>query len=250
MSASNNQTKNTALQDLFQVGAHFGYSRSRNHPSAKTFIFGYKNRSAIIDLTKTVEALERAKQLLQTLASEGKMVLWVATKDEARKLVDHIASELNLPWVSLRWLGGTLTNFAQIKSRVDRLAELKTQKERGDWAAFTKKERLLLDREIARLERYLSGLSNLVKLPAALVVVDSNEERIAVAEAQKMNIPVISLSGSDCDVSRIDYPIIANDANQESIGFFLRALAGAYQVGRTLAVTPAAVEPAPPAPTN
>ncbi len=229
MSAPNNEPLSANLQDLFQAGAHFGYSRSRNHPSAKPFIFGYKNRSAIIDLTKTVESLERAKGLLQALATEGKMILMVGTKDEARRLVEKTASELNVPWVSLRWLGGTLTNFAQIKSRVDRLGELKTQKERGDWAVFTKKERLLLDREIDRLERYLSGLVSLTQLPAALVVIDSAEEAIAVAEANKMNIPVISLSGSDCDVSQVTYPVMANDANQDSISFFLRAVAEAYR---------------------
>lgn len=238
MSAKNNEPMSANLQDLFQAGAHFGYSRSRNHPSAKPFIFGYKNRSAIIDLTKTLEALDRAKAVLRTLATEGKMILLVGTKDEARRSVEKTATELNMPWVSLRWLGGTLTNFAQIKSRVDRLGELKTQKERGDWSVYTKKERLLLDREINRLERYLSGLVNLAQLPAALVVIDSAEEAIAVAEANKMNIPVISLSGSDCDVSQVAYPVMANDANQDSISFFLRAVAEAYRAVPAPTTTP------------
>lgn len=230
------------IKELFAAGAHFGYSRSRNHPSAKSFVFGYKNRSAVIDLTKTIESLERAKGFVRTLGMEGKMILLVGTKEEARELVEKAAEDLGMPWITLRWLGGTLTNFAQIRSRSERLAELKNQKEKGDWSAFTKKERLLLDREVARLTRYLGGLVSLTKLPDALLVIDSAEEKIAVLEARKMKIPLVSLSGSDCDLGQVDYPVVANDANRQSIAFFLDSLTEAYRAGRS-SVPPPAVLP-------
>jgi len=221
--------KDSLIKILFEAGAHFGYSKSRSHPSIRNHLFGFKNRSAIIDLEKTVADLERAKEFVRSLAKEGKVILFVGNKDEARGAVIKAAEQLNMPYVASRWLGGTFTNFAQIKSRIDRLALLKDQRANGELLEkYTKKECLLFDKEIAKLERYLGSLSSLNKLPAAVVVVDADHERIVVTEAAKVNIPVISISGSDNDIRGIAYPIVANDSSVTSIKLFLEELVRAY----------------------
>ncbi len=222
------------IRKLFEAGGHFGYSKSRNHPSTRDFIFTYKNRSAIIDLEKAAESLDRACNFIQTIATDNKLLLLVGNKEEAKALVKRTAEVLDLPYVASRWLGGTLTNFSQIKSRIDRLADLKTKRETGELAKYTKKERLMIDKEIVRLERYLASLNGLDKLPAAVVVIDADHERIVVAEAQKVGIPIISLSGSDNDLRGIDYPIVINDANISSLAIVLEQLAMAYERGRLL----------------
>lgn len=233
----------TVIKELFQVGAHFGFSKSRSHPSVKGAIFGFKNRSAVIDLEQTLVALERAKAFLRGLGLEGKQVLLVGNKDEARQIVRQAAEQIDQPYVVSRWLGGTFTNFPQIKSRVDHLADLKSKREKGELDKYTKKERLQFDKEITKLERYLDGLATLGKLPAAVLVIDSGHEQIVVTEARQMKIPVVSLSGTDCDVRGIAYPIIANDSSIQSIEFFVKQLAAAYEAGKQ-AVPPPVAEPA------
>ncbi len=223
---------------MFQVGAHFGFSKARSHPSVKNAIFGFKNRSAVIDLEQTMAALERAKQFVKGLGLEGKPLLLVGNKDEARHIMRQAAESLNMSYVTSRWLGGTLTNFSQIKSRVDHLVDLKSKREKGELDRYTKKERLQFDQEINKLERYLNGLVTLTKLPAAVLVIDSDHEHIVVAEAQKTKIPVISLSGTDCDIRGIDYSIVANDASLQSIEFFVQQLVVAYQEGQAMKPAP------------
>lgn len=227
------------IKEMFAAGAHFGYSRTRNHPSTRSFIFGYKNRSAVIDLAKTREQLELAKDFLRQLASEGKQILFVGNKDEAKHVVRQAAEGLGMPHVSIRWLGGTLTNFPQLKNRVEKLQELKNGRDTGAWLEYTKKERLMMERKIARLERYFSTLVSLSRLPAALVVVDSKEEETAISEAKALGLPIVSLSNTDCDLRGIDFPIVANDGSVASIKFFVEQLAGAYEEGkRMVAVSP------------
>lgn len=226
--------KDGLIKTLFAAGAHFGYSKARSHPSVKNYIFGFKNRSAVIDLEQTVTGLEQAKAFIKTLASEGKQILLVGNKDEAKDAVRKAAERIDMPFVASRWLGGTFTNFGQIKSRLDRLALLKEQRASGELLEkYTKKERLLIDKEITRLERYLGSLSNLGKLPAAVIVIDADQERIVVTEASQVGVPVISISGSDNDIRGIAYPIVANDANTASIKLLLDELVGAYELGRS-----------------
>jgi small subunit ribosomal protein S2 len=246
----------TANQDdglvrrLLEAGAHYGYSKTRNHPSTAPFIYGFKNRSAIIDLEKTVSALERARQFLAEVAATGKQVLWVGNKDEARGVVEQTAVALGAPYVASRWLGGTFTNYDQIKSRIDRLADLKAKRESGELGVYTKKEQLLFSREIAKLERYLASLSGFTGLPGAVVVADSNHEAIVVAEARKMGVPIVSLSNTDCDLRGIAYPIVVNDASAASLKIVLEILAAAYERGVTdraaAQVAAAATAPATP----
>lgn len=217
------------LERLFGVGAHFGYSKSRNHSSTRDFIFTYKNRSAVINLEATAEQLSKAKAFLADLGKSGKKILLVGNKSDIRSTVEMAAQKAGLPYVASRWLGGTFTNFSQIKSRIDRMVDLKEKRARGELSVYTKKEQLLFSQEISKLERYLASLTGLSALPAAVVVVDSAHEKIVVAEANKMKIPVVSLSNTDCDLRGLDYPIVANDGNIDTVKLLLEELIGAYE---------------------
>ncbi len=233
MSAEINSTaKEGLIKKLFELGAHFGYSKSRSHPSTGRYIYGWKNRQAILNLEKTAEGLERAAAYLASVGAEGKKVLFVGNKDEARLAVAAAAESLGMPYVINRWLGGTFTNFSQIRTRINRLTELKDQRERGELAKYTKKERLLIDREIAKLERFFGSLVGLEKLPAAVVVIDPRHEQIAVSEAAQLKIPVVALANSDCNVRGVAYPIVGNDGSTATIKYVLAELASAYERGR------------------
>lgn len=222
---------NTKIDEMLTAGAHFGYTRTRRHPSAKPYILGSKNRVDILNLEKTEVLADKAKEFVKSLATQSKTIIFVGSKPEARDVVKKTADELGMPYVVERWIGGTLTNFPEIKKRIDKLADLLESREKGATVVYTKKERLLIDREIERLQKYFAGLSSLKNLPAAIFVVDSKSESIAVEEALKMNIPVISLSNSDCDLRRITYPILGNDASVSSITFFVGEIAEAYKEG-------------------
>jgi len=228
------KVNNTRIDEMFKAGAHFGYSKTRRHPSVSQYIFGVKNKVEIINLERTDELLEKALTFIATLAKEGKQVLFVGGKNEARGALKIAAESVGMPFVDGRWIGGTLTNFPEIKKRLAKLEDLTKQKERGELSKYTKKERLMIDREIANLERFFSGISSLKDLPKAMVVIDSKKEEIAVTEAQKMNIPVIALSGTDCDISCINYPIVANDSAISSITFFANEMAKAYNKAKVL----------------
>lgn len=219
------------IKDMFAVGAHYGYTKTRRHPTTKPFLYGTKNRSDIIDLEKTATALGGAQAIMQTLGTTGKQVLFVGTKPEARDATIAAANALGMPYVDVRWIGGTLTNEKQIKSRVALFEELSEKKDKGelDLITKTKKEKLLLERKIAKLGKQFGGLTTLKGLPSLLVVVDSREEEIAVTEANKMGIPVIALCNTDCDIRTVAHPIIANDASKKSIEYFLNNLVAAYK---------------------
>lgn len=219
------------VRALFGVGAHYGYTRTRRHPSVAPFLYGTKNRTDIIDLEKTVAHMDAALEVLKTLGSTGKQVLFVGTKPEAKVAVKATAESLGMPYVEERWIGGTLTNEKQIRSRVTLLEDLAKKQENNelDTITKTKKERVLLERKIAKLERQFGGLVSLKGLPGALVVIDAKEESIAITEANQMGIPVIALCNTDCDIRTVAYPMIANDANKKSIEWFLNAFATAYK---------------------
>jgi small subunit ribosomal protein S2 len=220
------------VEALFSVGAHFGFVKSRRHPSVKPYIFGVKNKIEIFDLDKTKEALSNALELVKTLGSKNGVILFVGGKNEARDAVATVAGSINMPYVSGRFIGGTLTNFPEIKKRVEKLETLVSQKEKGELVKYTKKERLLIDRDIDKLREFFFGLSVMKHLPQAVFVVDAKRESIAVKEAQKMNIPVIALCGSDNNLDEVDYPIPGNDSSKQSIEFFLRRVAESYKAGQ------------------
>ncbi len=219
------------IESLFSAGAHFGFVKSRRHPSTKPFIFGAKNKIEIFDLEKTKVALDEALAFVETLGSKGATILFVGGKNEAKEAITSCANTLVQPYVAGRFIGGTLTNFSEIKKRVEKMEMLTTQKEKGELGKYTKKERLLIDREIDKLREFFFGLSTMKALPHALFVVDAKRESIAVKEAHMKNIPVIALCGSDNNLSEVDYPIPANDASRTSIEFFLREVAAAYTRG-------------------
>jgi small subunit ribosomal protein S2 len=228
------KVNNERIDQMFKAGAHFGYSKTRRHASTAPYIFGVKNRVEIIDLEKTDALLDKALAFISTLAKEGKQVLFVGGKNEARTALKIAAESIGMPFVDGRWIGGTLTNFPEIKKRLNKLEDLTKQKEKGELTKYTKKERLMIDREIANLDRFFSGISSLKDLPKALVVVDSTKEIIAVKEAQAMNIPVIALCGTDCNITDINYPIVANDSSTSSIAFFMNEIAKAYSKAKVL----------------
>jgi len=224
---------------LFNVGAHLGYSRARRHASMKHVIFGSKGTTDIIDLSKTSTMLEETLAFIRSLGSSNKVVLFVGGKPEIRDLVRESAETLNMPYVAGRWLGGTLTNFVEIKKRIQRLASLTGDRDAGVLAQkYTKKERVLLGREIAKLELNFGGMSGLERLPDALVVVDTRAEHIAVKEAKDLGIPVIGIMNSDCDLSQVSHPMVGNDASRASVQFFLTQAVDAYRTGTKGAVVP------------
>ena len=217
------------IESMFKAGAHYGYTRARRHPSTKSCVYGVKNRVEIIDLEKTKAQLDEAKKFIASMVKDGKQILFVSSKNEAKESIKTHALSIGMPYVAGRWIGGTLTNWTEIRKRVEKYLDLQTQKERGELGKYTKKERLMIDREIANLEDMFSGIVHLRGMPGALLVIDPKQEEIAVKEAQQMNIPVIALSNTDCNVGKIEYPIVANDANRASIGLFVSELAESYK---------------------
>ena len=215
-------TENTALVDrMIVVGAHYGFTRTRRHPSIKSFLYATKDRADMIDLSKTGTQLEIAKKFIESIVRSGKQVLFVGNKPEAQGLIKEYALAARMPYVANRWIGGALTNFGEIKKRIEKLHDLLDKKEKGELSVYTKKERLLIDRSIDKMDASFGGLSDMKQLPAALILVDSLYEDTALKEAIFMHIPVVSLSNTDCDVSKIEYPIVANDGSQISMKFFL-----------------------------
>ena len=227
----------SAIENLFKAGAHFAYSKSRRHPSAKPFIFGVKNKVEIFDLEKTEVELQKAKDFVKTFGETGAQILFVGGKNEAKEAIKNVAQSLNMPYVAGRWIGGSLTNFSEIRKRVIKLETLTSQKEKGELAKYTKKERLLIDRDIARLQMSFSGLVTMKELPKVMFVVDSKKEHIAVAEAKKNGVKIISLSGSDCDLGEVDYAIPGNDVSMHSIAYVVSEIASAYKEGLALRKT-------------
>jgi small subunit ribosomal protein S2 len=220
-----------AIEGLFRVGAHFAYSKSRRHPSVSPFIFGSKARVEIFDLEKTEESLTEAKAFVAGLGATGKQILFVSSKNEGKEAVHKGAEAVRQPFVAGRFIGGTLTNFSQIRKRVEKLERLLSERASGELTKYTKKERLLIDREIKTLEENFGGIVSMKSLPAAVFVVDSKREHIAVAEARQMKIPVIALLNSDCDLTEVDYPIPGNDSSRASIEYFVHEIVSAYRGG-------------------
>jgi len=223
--------KNISIDELAAVGAHFAYTPRRRHPSAKPYILGVKNKLEIFDLEKTAPLLEKALDFVRELGTKKSQIILVGGKKEAQESVRKAGEALGMPYVAGRWIGGTLTNFAQIRKRVEKLESLVSAREKGELGKYTKKERLLIDREIETLTKLFSGLSALKSLPKVILVIDSGFEHIAVAEAKTMGLPIVALNGSDCDLSMVNYPVPANDASKHSVGFFMEKITEAYKDG-------------------
>lgn len=236
--------KNPVIEKLFSVGAHFGYSPSRRHPSVSQYIFGAKGGVELFDLEQVAKLLSESLEFVAKLAGERKTILFVGGKAEAREALKRAAERLNQPYSAGRWIGGSLTNFGEIKRRLNRLDELSDMREKGELAKFTKKERLLIDREIVDLESMFGGLKGMTRNPDALFVIDPKQEAGAVAEANQLKIPVIALMNSDCDRKLVTYPIPANDAAREVIQYVLGEVADTYEKSLAPAVPAASAAPA------
>jgi len=221
-------TTNPTIDAMFSAGAHFGLGRSRRNPTVAPYIFTTKNRTDIFDLEKTETLLEQAKTFIATLAKESKTILFVGGKKEASAAVKSAAQTLNMPYVEGRWIGGSLTNFLQIRKRIDRYEKLVSDKEKGELAKYTKRERMLIDKEIAKLEKMFYGIVSLKKMPDAIFIVDPRHEDNAVAEALQLKIPIVAILGSDCNLEEVKYPILGNDGSKTSISFFLNEAVKAY----------------------
>lgn len=224
--------KNKSIESMFASGAHFGLGKSRRHPTISPFIFSTKNDTDIFDLEKTQALFEKAKTFVKSLARDNKTILFVGGKKEAFKTIRNSAELQGMPYVDGRWIGGTISNFVQIRKRIDRYEKLIADKEKGELAKYTKRERMLIDKEIASLEKMFLGIVSMKKIPDAFFVIDPRKERIAVKEALDAGIPVIALCGSDCDISDINYPIIGNDTSKMSIQYFVDEISKAYQEGK------------------
>lgn len=226
-------TNTAEIQKLYDAGAHFGYPRTRRHPSASPFLYTTKDRTDIFDLGVTQAKLDAAKLFAASLAASGKALLFVGGKNEAVSIVKDGAEKIGAPYCAGRWIGGTLTNFKNIRKRIERLEKLTTDKETGELEKkYTKKEQLLLQREVDGLLFRFGGITKMGDLPGALFVIDTRHEKTAVQEANQLGIPVIGLSSSDCDFSKIQYPIPGNDTSVKSIRVIVNEIASAYQEGR------------------
>jgi len=219
----------TIIEKMFKAGAHYGYSKTRRHPSVSSYIYATKNNSDIIDLEKTSVMLDTALEFVKNLGTKGKTILFVGTKPEAKVTINAVAESLNMPYVTERWIGGTLSNFTEIKKRITELENYHKDSVGGGLEKYTKKERVVMAKKMEKLARYYTGLLGLKKAPDALFIIDTRSEHIAATEARKSGIPVIALVNSDSNIKDIDYPIIGNDAGIPSIKFFATAILNAYK---------------------
>jgi len=221
------------LTQLIEAGAHFGHLTRRWNPKMKPYIFMEKNGIHIIDLKKTQKYLVDAAEELSKYAAEGKKVLFVGTKKQAKNVIETEAKRSSQNWVSERWLGGMLTNFATIRKSVKRLSNIEKQETDGTFDKITKKERLFLTREKDKLKKVLEGVESMSKLPGALFIVDIKKEAIAVQEAHRLNIPVFAIVDTNCDPDEVDYLIPANDDAVKTVEIITQFMADAVIEGET-----------------
>lgn len=231
------------VKDLIEAGVHFGHRASRWNPKMKPYIHGKRNLIHIIDLKETVRGLLRASKYFNHIAASGGLILFVGTKRQAAETIVEECARSGMPYVTERWLGGTLTNFRTIRSRLERLEELETILDGEQAASYSKKMISTLTRERRKIDRNLSGIRHMTRLPEALMVIDPRRESIAVAEARKLGIKVVAMTDTDCDPDLIDLPIPSNDDSMRSIELMMRRLTDAIIAGKASA-------PAEPEPTD
>ncbi len=227
------------IKQLLEAGAHFGHQTSRWHPHMKKYIFTKRNGIHIIDLEQTASMLDKACDFVSQVVADGGHILFVGTKKQAYETIEEEAKRCGMYYVNERWIGGVLTNFATIQARIDYLVRLEDQQTRGEFSRLPKKEALKLEEEISRLNRQMGGFKEMISLPTALFVVDPTKERIALAEAKRVGIPVVAITDTNCNPDEIDYPIPANDDAIRAIRLVCSKIADAVIEGNTdQAVTP------------
>ncbi len=220
-------------KDLLEAGVHFGHLKRKWHPRMAPYIFMEKNGIHILDLHKTAVKLEDAAEAIKQIAKSGKKVLFVATKKQAKDAIESRVQAINMPYVTERWPGGMLTNFATIRKAVRKMSSIDNMMKDGTFKVLSKRERLQITRQRAKLERDLGSISDLNRLPSALFIVDIKKEHIAVAEAKKLNIPTFAIVDTNSDPTVVDFPIPANDDASKSIDKVLEIITGAIAEGLT-----------------
>jgi len=218
-------------QEMLDAGVHFGHLKRKWHPKMAPFIFMEKNDIHLIDLNHTQSKLEEASNAIRSIVRSGRKVLFVATKKQAKEIIESEAQRLNMPYVTERWLGGMLTNFATVRKSIKKMSNIDKMEQNGTMATLSKKERLMISREKEKLQRVLGGIEELNRLPAALYIVDIKNEHIAVKEAQKLNIPTFAMVDTNSDPTQVDFPIPANDDATKSIALITRAIMDAVAQG-------------------
>lgn len=221
-----------SMKQLLEAGVHFGHQTRRWNPKMAPYIFTERNGIYIIDLQKTVKKVDEAYDFLRSVAEEGKSILFVGTKKQAQEAVKEEALKSGMFYVNERWLGGMMTNFATIRKSINRLKELEAMEEDGTFEVLSKKEVLALKREQEKLEKSLGGIKDMEELPDALFIVDPRKERIAVAEAKKLNIPIVAIVDTNCDPDEIDYVIPGNDDAIRAVKLLTSRMADAVIEGR------------------
>ena len=221
-----------SMKQLLEAGVHFGHQTRRWNPKMAEYIFTERNGIYIIDLQKTVKKLEEAYMFVRDIAADGGEILFVGTKKQAQDSVKEEAVRCGMPYVNARWLGGMLTNFNTIQKRIKRLAQLKAMEADGTFDLLPKKEVTKLNLEIEKLEKFMGGITDMKKQPAAMFIVDPRKERIAVLEAKKLGIPIVAIVDTNCDPDEVDYVIPANDDAIRAIRLIASTMANAVQEGR------------------
>ena len=228
---------NAMLKQLLEAGAHFGHHTSYWHPRMKKYIFTQRNGIHIIDLEQTVTMLEKACLFVQDLAARGQSILFVGTKKQAQPSIEEESMKCGMSYVNQRWLGGMLTNFSVIQARIDHLVRLENRRDKGEFDVLPKKERVKLEKEIFRLNTQMGGFKEMTALPSALFIADPIKDKIAFAEAKKMDIRVIAIVDSNCNPDNIDYPIPANDDAVKAIKLVCSKIADAIIEGKAEAAS-------------
>ncbi len=221
-----------SMKQLLEAGVHFGHQTRRWNPKMAEYIFTERNGIYIIDLQKTVKKLEEAYMFVRQVAENGDEILFVGTKKQAMDSIKEEAERCGMPYVNARWLGGMLTNFSTIKLRIKRLAQLKAMEENGTFDLLPKKEVAKLKLQIEKLEKFLGGITEMRKMPAAMFIVDPRKERIAVSEAKKLGIPIVAIVDTNCDPDEIDYVIPGNDDAIRAVKLIAGAMADAVLEGK------------------
>jgi small subunit ribosomal protein S2 len=223
-----------SLKDLLEAGCHFGHQSRRWNPRMKPYLFTKKEGVHIFDLVQTKEGLERACNFVKDWVKSGKKIVFVGTKRQAQAIVKEEAQKCGMPYVWARWLGGTITNWEMIKKSIDKLEELRRKKEAGEFKDYTKKENLLIDREIEKLQKFFGGIADLTERPEAIFVVDMKREESAIKEACKQEVKVVAIVDSNADPTVVDYVIPANDDAVKSIKLIVQKIAEAAAEGLKL----------------
>lgn len=223
-----------SMKQLLEAGVHFGHQTRRWNPKMSEYIFTERNGIYIIDLQKTVKKLENAYMFVRDLAANGDEILFVGTKKQAQDSIREEAARCGMPYVNARWLGGMLTNFKTIQRRIKRLAQLKAMEEDGTFDLLPKKEVVKLKLEIEKLEKFMGGITEMKRQPAAMFIVDPRKERIAVAEAKKLGIPIVAIVDTNCDPDEVDYVIPGNDDAIRAVRLISAAMADAVMEGKQM----------------